>query len=134
VSAALGIIVGGWAAFIGIVAPTPVAPLEAPQIAQEVAHEAQDAFVSAYTCQSVPANPMVPCGTTRWGNSPFTHGAACPESWAWRQVFAAGRWWTCDDTPRHDFINGLPHIDLRMATYAEAIRWGVQTIEIGVSE
>jgi hypothetical protein len=141
--------VGAWSMLVQIVAPTPQTPVEAhtasektespiillsPPTTQEGASESVRAYVSAYTCQQVAANPMFPCNTTRWGNDPFTHGAACPESWAWKSVQVGGVWYVCDDTPRHSYVNGLPHIDLRLSTYAAAVRWGIQTIEIQVSK
>jgi hypothetical protein len=136
-------IVLGWAAFVGMTSPEPLQgaqTTESPMIQVYALEErvppleSLTAYISAYTCQPVAANPMNPCNTTRWGSDPFTHGAACPESWAWRRVLVEGVWYDCDDTPRHSFIDGLPHIDLRLPTYTAAVRWGIQIIDIEVSK
>jgi hypothetical protein len=139
-------IVLGWAAFVGMASPEPLQgaqSAESPIVVVDTSEgdnaasatlQSVTAYVSAYTCQPVAANPMNPCNTTRWGSDPFTHGAACPESWAWRRVLVGGVWYDCDDTPRHSFIDGLPHIDLRLSTYTAAVRWGIQVIDIEVSK
>lgn len=104
----------GWAAYVAVAPPAaPVPPV--------VEYEAT---ITAYSCD--PAAPMYPCNVTRWGSDPQTSGAACPEAWKLRRVFVAGRWWLCDDTPRHDYIHGLPHIDLRLADNAAAVEWGIR--------
>jgi hypothetical protein len=135
-------IVLGFAAFVGMTAPEPpqgAQAAESPIIvvdttegenAASVTLQSVTAFVSAYTCEPVATNPMNPCNITRWGSDPFTHGAACPESWRGSVVEVAGVRYDCDDTPRHDYINGLPHIDLRLSTVQAALRWGIQEREI----
>lgn len=86
---------------------------------------------TAYTCQDHPANRMFPCGTTRWGADPTTEGMACPPEWARMALFVPGRGvLTCDDTPRHSTLYGLPHIDIRARSYDEAIAWGIKEIVI----
>jgi hypothetical protein len=120
-------IVLGWAAFVGMTSPEPLQgaqTTESPMIQVYALEErvppleSLTAYISAYTCQPVAANPMNPCNTTRWGSDPFIDGV----------------WYDCDDTPRHSFIDGLPHIDLRLPTYTAAVRWGIQIIDIEVSK
>ena len=81
--------------------------------------------ITAYSCQPHVNNPMV-CGTTRWGYDPLTSGAACPVLWRERKIIVDGVVYRCDDTPRHDYIYGLPHIDLRLPTYEQAVNHGIQ--------
>jgi hypothetical protein len=125
--------VGAWSMLVSIVAPTPVAPLEVPQIAQEVAHEAQSVYmatVSAYSCDDRPDNSMSPCGLFRDGSTPHSglHGivAACPLEWLGRVVTVEG-WGAlrCRDTPRTGWYGSQPHIDV-FTSFPAAIRWGIQ--------
>jgi len=86
---------------------------------------------TAYPGQDHPANSMFPCGTTRWGADPATQGMACPPEWARMALFVPTRGiLTCDDTPRHSTLQGLPHIDIRVSSYDEAIVWGIREIVV----
>lgn len=86
---------------------------------------------TAYTCQDHPANAMFPCQTTRWGADPTTEGMACPPEWARMALFVPTRGLlTCDDTPRHSTLYGLPHVDIRVATHGEAVTWGIREIVV----
>jgi len=88
-------------------------------------------WATAYTCQDHPANNMFPCGTTRWGADPATDGMACPSDWARMALFVPTRGiLTCDDSGRYDSLYGLPHIDLRVPTYDEAIAFGIREIVV----
>lgn len=93
------------------------------------------ALVTAYTCEAHPANPMHPCGVPRWGEAAdaWKPGLACPVAWRGQWVRVPGHGTLqCDDTPRDDYIGGLPHLDLRLATYDAAMRWGVRVVEVEV--
>jgi hypothetical protein len=137
------IIFMGWAAWIGFATTPPegaqgavspviqvdaletrVPPLESPT-------EGVRVTATHYTCEPVAANPMNPCGLTRDGTNPALPGMACPLSWLGRvyQVpdFGALR---CDDTGAHDYLRGLPHVDIRVPTYAAAVRGGIGEREI----
>lgn len=88
-----------------------------------------EVIATAYTCDPHPNNPMTShpdmCKVTRWGGSNVgSPGMACPVSWrlsAWH-VPGYGRL-VCDDTMRADLetYRGLPHIDLRVQSYEEAL-------------
>ena len=86
---------------------------------------------TAYTCAPHPANAMANtpgmCVVTRWGSDPHAPGMACPASWRGRVFEVEGVRLTCDDTGAYDYYNGLPHIDVRLATYPAAYAWGVRT-------
>jgi hypothetical protein len=74
---------------------------------------------------------MFPCALTRDGTNPALPGMACPLSWLGRvyQVpeFGALR---CDDTGAHDYLRGLPHVDIRVPTLRAAIVGGIVEREI----
>jgi hypothetical protein len=140
---AFGMMVGAWSMLVQIVAPAPpVAPLEGAQSAERtivvvdttegdnapsVTLQSVTVMATFYTCQNVAANPMAPCALTRDGSDPATPGMACPLSWLGRvyqvEGFGALR---CDDTGRHDYLYGLPHVDIRVPTYAAAVEHGIQ--------
>jgi hypothetical protein len=144
---ALGMMVGAWSMLVQIVAPQ--ASVEPPQGAQatespiivvdttegdnaaSVTLQSVTVTATFYTCQNVAANPMFPCALTRDGTNPALPGMACPLSWLGRvyQVpeFGALR---CDDTGAHDYLRGLPHVDIRVPTYAAAVRGGIGEREI----
>ena len=86
---------------------------------------------TAYTCQDHPANRMHPCGTTRWGADPLTDGMACPPQMARMGLFVPGRGvLTCDDSGRYDSLYGLPHLDIRVGSYDEAVAFGIREIVV----
>jgi hypothetical protein len=136
-------IVLGWAAFVGMASPEPLQEAqsaESPIVVVDTSEGDNAASVTLqsvtvtathYTCEPVAANPMNPCGLTRDGTNPALPGMACPLSWLGRvyQVpdFGALR---CDDTGAHDYLRGLPHVDIRVPTYAAAVRGGIQEREI----
>jgi hypothetical protein len=138
------IIFMGWAAWIGF-ATTPPEGAQAPvsPITQVSAVETQEGasgratddatrvIATHYTCEPVAANPMFPCALTRDGTNPALPGMACPLSWLGRvyQVpeFGALR---CDDTGAHDYLRGLPHVDIRVPTLRAAIVGGIVEREI----
>lgn len=90
-----------------------------------------EVLATAYTCDAHPRNPMYPCGPLRWGGDVWDPGMACPPEWRdtlWRVPgFGVLR---CDDTPRDSYLYGLPHIDIRLPTYREAILFGMQRLTI----
>jgi hypothetical protein len=56
---------------------------------------------------------------------------ACPVAWRNRYMEVPGYGiLRCDDTGRYDHWNGLPHIDIRVSSYAQAARYGVRRITI----
>ncbi|HEX8681657.1 MAG TPA: hypothetical protein VF707_05035 [Ardenticatenaceae bacterium] len=83
-----------------------------------------------YTCDRHPDNPFR-CGVLRWGGDVNAPGMACPVAWKNRvfDVPGYGRL-RCDDTGAYDYWNGLPHIDIRVRTWAEAERFGVRAMTI----
>jgi hypothetical protein len=86
---------------------------------------------TSYTCQDHPSNRMFPCGTTRWGADPLTDGMACPVLWARVGLFVPGRGvLTCDDSGRYDSLYGLPHLDIRVGSYDEAIVFGIREVVV----
>jgi hypothetical protein len=138
--------VGAWSMLVQIVAPTPqiaTSPSEGAESTVSPVIQLDDSetrvpplesltegvrvVATHYTCQNVAANPMAPCGLTRDGSDPALPGMACPLSWLGRvyrvEGFGALR---CDDTGRHDYLRGLPHIDIRVPTYAAAVEHGIQ--------
>jgi hypothetical protein len=136
-------IVLGFAAFVGMTATTPpegaqepaspiihVGDTETQEGASGAGREGVTVVATMYSCEPHANNRMFPCNVTRWGYSPTAPGMACPVEWRERvfDVPDHGRL-RCDDTGRHDNLNGLPHVDIR-GGYAEAIQWGVQTIVI----
>lgn len=87
--------------------------------------------MTAYTCENHPNNPMYPCGPLRWGGRHSSPGMACPVGWKNRYFEVPGYGIRrCDDTGRYDTWDGLPHIDVRVATYAEARRIATRRITI----
>lgn len=111
--------------------PAAPAATPTPEIAGTLA------TVTAYTCEPVNHNPMHPCGQPRWGGNPHTWGAACPASWKNRWIRVQGyKWARCDDTPKDDYLGGLPHIDLRVPTVQQALEIGIQRkwVEYNLSE
>lgn len=115
------IIIGGWAAFI-LIAPNP--PPDPPPVVITV-------IATAYSCDDHHDNPMFPCNTTRWGYDPLQPGAACPPDWAHRAIYVPS--WgilTCDDTPLHSTLYGLPHVDIRARSHEEAVQWGIREVPI----
>lgn len=97
--------------------------------------EGYEVIVTAYTCEATPRNPMYPCGRLRWGGDINSPGMACPYDWRNRVMEVPGYGIRrCDDTPAQDFMSGLPHIDLRVPTVAEARRIGVRRMTIYPSE
>ena len=114
-------------ALVGAMCPVPArASVESQPAAIQV-------YATAYTCEAHPDNPMHPCGIPRWGGDAMDGATAmaCPVAWRGKsyQVDTFGVR-LCDDTPRDDYINGLPHIDIRVATYDLAMWWGVRVIEV----
>lgn len=88
-------------------------------------------IVTAYTCEAHPSNPMYPCGPLRWGGDIHGPGMACPVAWRDRVMVVPGYGTLrCDDTPREGFLYGLPHLDLRVSTVAEARRIGVRRMSV----
>lgn len=103
---------------------------------------AQEMTVTAtkYSCEYHVENKMATtegfCEITRWGADPSTRGVACPVDWRdwWLWVPGQGVL-KCDDTSSASIggdgtLGGFPHVDVRVATYAEAARYGVQTIRV----
>lgn len=118
--------------------PTPVVeavvePEQAAVVAPPASTQTQTILVIAtnYTCENHPLNPMYPCGPLRWGGDIWSAGMACPVQWKdrWFRVPGYGTL-RCDDTGAYDYWDGLPHIDIRVATYDGAMRFGVQRMEI----
>jgi hypothetical protein len=102
-----------------------------PTIAAAVPLEPVPVLATSYTCQDHPANNMFPCNTTRWGVDPAMDGMACPSDWARMGLFVPTQGLlTCDDSSRHDTLYGLPHVDLRVVTYDEAVTWGIKEIVV----
>jgi hypothetical protein len=90
-----------------------------------------DVVMTAYTCEPHPQNPMHPCGRLRWGGDLNSPGMACPPEWRNRLFDVPGSGVRrCDDTGRYDYLAGLPHIDVRVPTLAEARQRGVQRVTI----
>ncbi|HBY97492.1 MAG TPA: hypothetical protein DEP84_26720 [Chloroflexi bacterium] len=90
-----------------------------------------EVIVTAYTCEENSNNPMHPCGPLRWGGDRYGPGMACPVEWRDRAMDVPGYGIRrCDDTPRDGYLDGLPHIDLRVPTVAEAKRIGVRRMII----
>lgn len=88
-------------------------------------------IVTAYTCDNDPRNPMHPCGPLRWGGDIYAENMACPRSWRGRVMEVPGFGTrTCDDTPRDGYLQGLPHVDLRVSSYEQARRIGVRRMTI----
>jgi hypothetical protein len=144
------LILFGWAAWVGFASPPPERagpPEGAQEPASPIIHvgdtETQEGALERatgdstrvisthYTCEPVAANPMFPCGLTRDGSDPATPGMACPLAWLGRvyrvEGFGALR---CDDTGAHDYLRGLPHIDIRVPTLKAAIVGGIVEREI----
>lgn len=95
-------------------------------------------YATGYSCQPHSNNPMTNspgmCQITRWGYDPHQPGMACPVEWAERLFDVPGFGvLRCDDTPRHGWIDGLPHIDIRMS-YQDAWAWGVRYIEVEATD
>jgi hypothetical protein len=123
----------GWAAFVFTPQPVSEPSLSAPQPIRERVETFPALFGHPH-----PANPMFPCGPFRDGSTPHAglHGlvAACPLEWLGSVVTVEG-WGAleCRDTPRNGWYGDTPHIDV-FTSYAAAVRWGIQTIEIQVSK
>lgn len=87
------------------------------------------ATVTGYSCEQ--GKETTGCAMTRWGGNPLATGAACPPEWKDRLIVVEGYehlgTLRCDDTGLYDTWNGLPHIDVRTETRAEAVAIGVQT-------
>lgn len=107
-----------FALFLAVVSIPAAAPLEPVAV-----------IATAYSCDA--PSPMYPCGTTRWGNDPLTDGMACPPEWASIAFIVPTQGLlSCDDTPRHSTLYGLPHVDIRMVSHGEAVAWGIREIVI----
>lgn len=124
------LILWGWAAFVGIVAPAP-AVVESSLIENLSTFTA---VVSAYSCDAHPANPMHPCGAFRDGSrpTPERHGlvAAGPYEWLGRTIHIEGYGDVLlVDTPRHGWYGDKPHIDLFLP-FQDAVRWGIPELPI----
>lgn len=110
------------ALYLAVVAIPAAAPLEPVEV-----------WATAYSCDA--ESPMFPCNTTRWGNDPLLPGIACPIAWAHQKLYIPriGER-SCDDTGKWEFltVDGYtrPHVDLRLATYDEAIRFGIREIVV----
>jgi hypothetical protein len=133
----------GWAAFVGMTTPespqgaqateSPIVVVDTTEGDSAASATLQSVTVTAthYTCEPVAANPMWPCGLTRDGSDPATPGMACPLDWLGRvyrvEGFGALR---CDDTGAHDYLRGLPHVDIRVPTLRAAIVGGIGEREI----
>lgn len=91
----------------------------------------EEVVATAYTCEVNPANRMHPCGPLRWGGDVHGQGMACPVAWRGR-TFDVPSWGilTCDDTQEIDVLHGLPHVDIRVPTLAEAQNWGMRRITL----
>lgn len=88
----------------------------------------QEVTVTGYSCQRGYATTT--CKHTRWGGDVYGWGAACPESWRGRVLVIEGADvppLVCDDTAAYETWNGLPLIDIRFPTTADADAWGNQT-------
>jgi hypothetical protein len=134
----------GWAAYIQGSNVAPIQTLTvAPTAVVEVASgRAVDAFITHYTCEDDPENPMSNaegmCVVTADGTSPFVPGVACPRAWtdAGVEVEVPGYGLLrCDDTGRYDYIDGLPHLDVRLVgegAFDRALREGsyIDTIRV----
>lgn len=100
-------------------------------LAAAVPLEPVEVIATSYTCQDHPSNAMFPCNTTRWGADPLTEGMACPVLWARMGFFVPGRGvLTCDDSGRYDSLYGLPHLDIRVGSYDEAVAFGIRRMVI----
>jgi hypothetical protein len=115
-------IVGTWAGVVlPFITPAPIEPPPPPL----------SGYVSGYSCDNHPNNPMYPCGLFRDGSTPHEglHGlvAACPLERLGQSVWVEG-WGVlrCVDTPRHGWVNGMEHIDVFTA-FPIAKGWGIQT-------
>lgn len=109
-------------------APTPTATVAVPI-------RTVTAFVTAYSCEAHPNNPMGGlCGAPRWGQpgDQWSPGLACPVEWQGYTVRVRGYVYRCDDTPRNSYIEGMPHLDERVSSYDEAIGLGIRIIEVEV--
>jgi hypothetical protein len=104
--------------------------LSAPQASRGEA-ETFRVSATAYTCDPHRDNPVNPCGPLRWGGNNRGWGMACPVAWK-NRVFEVPGYGNlrCDDTGRYDYWDGLPHIDIRVPTWAQARRFGIQRITI----
>lgn len=88
------------------------------------------AFVSAYCAESSDARWG---RVSRWtGTEPIVGtSAACPVAWRGEKVYIENygvRW--CEDTPRDDYINEKPHLDVYMNSREEALNHGIQTLHV----
>lgn len=107
-----------------------LAALVAMPQASSSAGEAYTVMATAYTCDPHPSNPFR-CGVLRWGGDLNAPGMACPVTWKNRYMEVPGYGVRrCDDTGAYDYLRGLPHIDIRVATYEEARAFGVRRMTI----
>lgn len=94
-------------------------------------NEAYQVTLTSYTCDADSRNPMYPCGPLRWGGNVYESGLACPVAWRNRRFEIPGYGtFRCDDTPLQEYLYGLPHVDLRVATVYEARQIGIRRITI----
>lgn len=102
-----------------------------PHFSQAQTQGGIDVVLTSYTCEETPANPMYPCGVLRWGGNVNAPGMACPFEWR-NRIFEVPGYGVlrCDDTPARGYLNGLPHIDVRVPTVAQARRIGIRRITI----
>jgi hypothetical protein len=90
-----------------------------------------EVMATMYTCEAHPRNPMHPCGQPRWGGSIHSPGMACPPEWRNRLMVVPGYGTRrCDDTAARPTLRGLPHIDIRVPSYNQAINFGVRRMTI----
>ena len=93
--------------------------------------EGYEVMLTAYTCEVDARNSMHPCGTPRWGGDPYEQGLACPVAWRDRILKVPGYGtFRCDDTIAEEYLNGLPHLDLRVPTWFEARQIGIRRITV----
>lgn len=118
-------LVGTWAGVVlPFITPAPIDPPPPPPYG----------YISSYSCDNHPDNPMHPCGKFRDGSTPdpSLHGlvAACPLERLGQSVWVDG-WGVlrCVDTPRTPYVDGMAHIDV-FTTFPEAEVWGIQTRRI----
>ena len=88
-------------------------------------------IATSYSCADHPDNRMFPCQQTRWGYDPLQPGAACPTTWAHTAIYVPKRGvMTCDDSGAYDALYGLPHLDIRVGSYDEAIAFGIREMVV----
>lgn len=106
-------------------------------IPADVGAEWVEVEVTNYTCAHHPSNPMTNhpdmCKVTRWGNTDvMSRGAACLPEWRGLTVEVAGMVLECDDTVNtlYQYAGGVPRVDVRVPTWAEAKAWGSRRMEV----